>query len=293
MTSTRLILVFLGLGVAWAAVAGERTEPPEGQVLFEKYGCTNCHGPEGIHPESKYVPVLRGKPGDYLYGNAVAIFSGVSKSGKTHFMHEQFCIGEAQEEGCYPKPTNAELGQITQWLAQGLAQAALPTKKTTPQGLYVTSTEAYERLQELGDQALFVDVRTRAEVAFVGMPTIADANIPYMTVTGFDEWNEEKGTFKLRPNSEFVLRVEELVAERGLSKQSPIFLMCRSGSRSARAAKILHLAGYEEVYTVTDGFEGDKAKAGPRKGERVVNGWKNSGLPWTYKLDREAMYWEL
>ncbi|WP_295888318.1 hypothetical protein [uncultured Thiohalocapsa sp.] len=37
----------------------------------------------------------------------------------------------------------------------------------------------------------------------------------------------------------------------------------------------------------------DKAKAGPRKGERVVNGWKNAGLPWTYKLDKAAMYWDL
>lgn len=54
----------------------------------------------------------------------------------------------------------------------------------------------------------------------------------------------------------------------------------------------MNLAGYPNVYTVTDGFEGDKIKQGPRKGERVVNGWKNSGLPWSYKLTKDAMYWE-
>ena len=31
---------------------------------------------------------------------------------------------------------------------------------------------------------------------------------------------------------------------------------------------------------------------GSRKGERVVNGWKNSGLPWSYKLNKSAMYWD-
>jgi hypothetical protein len=59
------------------------------------------------------------------------------------------------------------------------------------------------------------------------------------------------------------------------------------------AANLLNLAGYSNVFTVTDGFEGDKAKQGPRKGERVVNGWKNANLPWSYKLDKKVMYWEL
>jgi rhodanese-related sulfurtransferase len=270
--------------------ADQPADKPMGQRLFEKHGCTNCHGPEGVHPTSRYAPVLRGKPVDYLLRNALAIFGGTHKSEKTHFMHDQFCIGEAPEEGCYPPPSTASLEAITAWLAAG---ATLPEKKRTPQALYVTSTEAHEKLRALGDAALFVDVRTRAEVAFLGMPTVADANIPYMTPGAFDEWDDKKGTFKLSPNSEFVLRVNELVERRGLSKQSPLFLICRSGSRSAKAAGLLDAAGYTTVYTVTDGFEGDKARSGPRKGERVVNGWKNAGLPWSYRLDEEAMYWEL
>jgi rhodanese-related sulfurtransferase len=274
-----------------SSIADQKTDEMEmGKKLFEKHGCTNCHGEDGIHPTSKYVPVLRGKSSDYLFENAQAIFSGLHKSSKTRFMHDQFCIGEAKEEGCYPPPTRVELQVIANWLG---ADSAIPAKKQTPQGLYVTSVEAYKQLQESGNKALFIDVRTRAEVAFLGMPTNADANIPYMTSGSFTEWDPKKNTFKLIPNSEFVMRVEALVDARGLPKQSPIYLICRSGSRSAKAANLLNLAGYPRVYTITDGFEGDKAKHGPRKGERVVNGWKNSGLPWSYKLDKSAMYWEL
>ena len=75
----------------------------------------------------------------------------------------------------------------------------------------VTAVEAYKRLSEAGDKALLIDVRTRAEVAFLGMPSIAAANIPYMSVGGFDGWDEKKQTFKLVPNSEFTIRVEDLL----------------------------------------------------------------------------------
>jgi hypothetical protein len=44
------------------------------------------------------------------------------------------------------------------------------------------------------------------------------------------------------------------------------------------------------VYTVVDGFEGDPLTEGPGKGLRVVNGWRNAGLPWTTRLDRTKMY---
>ena len=49
-------------------------------------------------------------------------------------------------------------------------------------------------------------------------------------------------------------------------------------------------AGFAEVYTQYQGFEGFKAKDGPDKGKRVGNGWKNAKLPWSYKLDASKMY---
>jgi rhodanese-related sulfurtransferase/cytochrome c553 len=291
--STRFLVIVLASNpvavvAADGAAANGVAAPASGQELFEEHGCTNCHGKDGIHPESKYVPILRGKSSDYLYRHATDIFAGEEASDKTVFMHEQFCIGAVQEEGCYPPPSAEDLRVIADWLGND----GVGGKKKTPQGLYVTAVQAHEQLQNLGSKALFIDVRTRAEVNFLGMPDGTDANIPYMTVGSFDEWDEKKQRFKLRPNSEFTTRVNALVEQRGMDKETPIYLICRSGSRSAKAANILSLAGYSRIYVVTDGFEGDKAKAGPRKGERIVNGWKNAGLPWSYKLDKSAMYWD-
>jgi hypothetical protein len=44
--------------------------------------------------------------------------------------------------------------------------------------------------------------------------------------------------------------------------------------------------GFTQVWTVVDGLEGDMGK----DGRRSVNGWKNAGRPWSYKLERERMY---
>ena len=68
-------------------------------------------------------------------------------------------------------------------------------------------------------------------------------------------------------------------------KSTPIFLICRSGGRSAVAAKQLIRAGYTNVWNLVEGFEGDKDKA---TGARSVNGWRNAGLPWTYKIPAKA-----
>jgi len=60
----------------------------------------------------------------------------------------------------------------------------------------------------------------------------------------------------------------------------------------ATPVNVLAKEGFEKLYTVTDGFEGDKAKdpASPTYGKRTLNGWKNSGNPWTYSLKPELMY---
>jgi cytochrome c553/rhodanese-related sulfurtransferase len=203
------------------ALAEQPDEADPGRKLFEQHGCTNCHGADGIHPTSKYAPVLRGKSADYLYEHATAIFGGTHQSSKTRFMHEQFCVGQAQEEGCYQPPDAAALRSIANWLS---GDTTIPDSKKSSQGLNVTAVEAYKRLSEAGDKALLIDVRTRAEVAFLGMPSIAAANIPYMSVGGFDGWDEKKQTFKLVPKSEFTMRVEDLLEKKGLSKDSPIYL---------------------------------------------------------------------
>ena len=49
-----------------------------------------------------------------------------------------------------------------------------------------------------------------------------------------------------------------------ISKNSEIFFICKSGTRSMHAALILESNGYNNLYNVEDGF---------------VIGWKPGGLP--------------
>lgn len=78
---------------------------------------------------------------------------------------------------------------------------------------------------------------------------------------------------------------------RELAKDTPIILMCRSGSdRGAPSARALDRKGFEVVYVVSDGFEGVTSTDDPNAPWRNVNGWKNSGWPWSYTLDPQKIY---
>ena len=162
----------------------------------------------------------------------------------------------------------------------------IPEYKQTRAERYLTSKEAYEEIQTNKSKILFLDVRTRAEVAVVGMPTVADANVPYMFMAEPMIWSDDWENFEMTKNQNFLNAVKQRLEEKGLTQDDKVFLMCRSGGRSASAADLLSEAGFTNVYSVVDGFEGDKAK----NGKRILNGWKNSDLPWSYKLDKKKMY---
>lgn len=165
----------------------------------------------------------------------------------------------------------------------------VPEKKQTTLKLYLTAKEAYDMKKEGGDKVLLIDVRTPEEIQYVGnMGDMMDANIPYQfnDISAFDE---KKKVYANALNSNFTVAVEELVSKKGLGKDSPIIVSCRSGDRSAVSANLLAKAGYTNVYSVFDGFEGDLSK----DGRRSVNGWKNANLPWTYNMDKAKMYFVL
>lgn len=174
--------------------------------------------------------------------------------------------------------------------AHAFDAASVPQIKRTKLGHYLSSQEAAKFMDQNASKALFLDVRTPAEVMFLGMPVQADANVPYMKEPDFPAWDGAKATFKLEPNSDFLPEVRRRLAAKHLGPNDAIVLICRSGDRSAAAANLLAEAGFKNVYSVVDGFEGDLAADGPKAGQRVVNGWKNAGLPWTYKLDKAKMY---
>jgi rhodanese-related sulfurtransferase len=123
----------------------------------------------------------------------------------------------------------------------------------------LTPKEADE-LRRQNPAAKLVDVRTRAELEWVGR--IPDAvEVELLTYPGS------------RPNPDFVKQLEQHVA-----KDVPVMFICRSGGRSHNAAMLAQQAGYAECYNVLEGFEGDKDPSGHRN---TKGGWRFAGLPWT------------
>ena len=159
----------------------------------------------------------------------------------------------------------------------------IPKEKQTIPGLYVTAKEAYEQWKADPDKIKIIDVRTPEEYLFVGNPPMA-WKIPVAEQSY--QWDTEKGKFPMVVLPDFVQRVKA-IAQPG----DKLMLMCRSGGRSAIAVNMLSGAGFTNLYNIIDGMEGDLVKVvdSVYHGQRIVNGWKNSGCPWTYKLTPEKM----
>jgi rhodanese-related sulfurtransferase len=169
-------------------------------------------------------------------------------------------------------------------------EATVAEGKRTACGLYLTAVDAYQMVSEDPAKVLFIDVRTRGELQFIGMPTVVDAHVPFLVEAAPLQWDDGASSFKLAPNPDFVAAVDRRLSQKGLTHDATVIVICQGGMRAARAANALTQAGYTKVYTVIDGFEGDPVAEGPSKGQRLVNGWRNAGLPWTAKLDRTKMY---
>ncbi len=115
--------------------------------------------------------------------------------------------------------------------------------------------------------AVLIDVRTRAEWTYVGLPRL-EAVGKRLVLT---EWQATAGP------EDFAERLKAELKAIGASADAPLFFICRSGSRSRSAAMAMAAAGYRRCFNVADGFEG------PLDGERhrgAVGGWKAAGLPW-------------
>ncbi len=159
----------------------------------------------------------------------------------------------------------------------------LPKDKQTSLGLYLTAAEAYDKWLAAPDTVKVLDVRTLEEYIYVGHAPMA-WNIPLASQT--HQWDPDKGYFAYQPNLNFLSQVKAVA-----QPDDTILVMCRSGGRSAMAVNLLAENGFKNVYQITDGMEGDAVKdpESPVKGQRLLNGWKNSGAPWTYEPDLERV----
>jgi rhodanese-related sulfurtransferase len=118
--------------------------------------------------------------------------------------------------------------------------------------------EAHELLEK-APGARIVDVRTRAELDFVG-------RVPGSIEI---EWQSYPGG---QPNPHFLTQLEHQV-----DKEALVMMLCRSGARSHAAAVAAMGSGYTQVYNVLEGFQGDKDAQAHRD---TVGGWRTAGLPW-------------
>ena len=150
-------------------------------------------------------------------------------------------------------------------------------------GLYMTATEAYQMLQQ-NPAAILVDVRDPVEIKFTGFATPTHIHVPWL-LADTSQIQPEQQSWPMRPNPDFDQQLLTRLAELGVEKDTAIIMMCRSGAtRSAPAVDRLADYGYSNVWSVTDGFEGNRLNEGPSKGVRAVDGWRNSGLPWSYHI---------
>ena len=125
----------------------------------------------------------------------------------------------------------------------------------------LTPAEAGELLQ-LAPHAKLVDVRTRAELDWVGRigDDIDCTEIEWMTYPG------------MKPNPHFLAHLDQQV-----DKESLVLFICRSGARSQAAAVAATQAGFSACYDILDGFEGGLDGEHHRN---VLSGWRAEGLPW-------------
>lgn len=159
----------------------------------------------------------------------------------------------------------------------------------TKLNLYLTPKQAHEFVTKNPKKVLFLDVRTRVEPIYIGWAPLVDALVPYVEYPEMHAdwgWDENRGAYKYEPFNDFAPEVERRLKAKNLTKDDPVVVMCRSGDRSSRAANLLADLGYKRVYSVVGGFEGTFDE----KANKRVGGWKGSGLPWNYDLDKSKMY---
>ncbi|MCY4505244.1 MAG: rhodanese-like domain-containing protein [Hyphomicrobiales bacterium] len=129
----------------------------------------------------------------------------------------------------------------------------------------VSPREAWRALEE-DEAAQLVDVRTRAELAFVGSADLSSLNRSPLNLP-LQEWPD------MAKDKDFAKKLAAL----GVAKTAKVFFICRSGQRSRAAAITATAAGFSRAYNVAHGFEGELNAHHHR---RTCNGWQHDGLPW-------------
>lgn len=133
-----------------------------------------------------------------------------------------------------------------------------PDPVNTAQGYAgdISAQTAYDWWQS--GQAVLVDVRSQAEVEWVGY-------VPHAAVVSWKQWPG------MAMNPDF-----DSAIQAAASGGQKLLLLCRSGVRSIAAARRATELGLC-AYNIVGGFEGDPDEHGHRGRQ---SGWRFQGLPW-------------
>ncbi len=132
----------------------------------------------------------------------------------------------------------------------------------------VSPQAAWEALKT-DASAVLVDVRTDAEWNFVGLPDLSDLGKKVVLIP-----------WQMFPTMQVNGQFTEQLRKAGVTPESRVYYLCRSGARSLAAGQAAQAAGFPQAFNVADGFEGPVGPDGHRGG---VAGWKAEGLPWVQR----------
>ena len=133
----------------------------------------------------------------------------------------------------------------------------------------VSVERVWDRLKS-DPKAVLVDVRTKAEWSFVGVPDLTPIGKQLHLV----EWQ----TFPAgQVDPQFADKLMSALEAASVGRDDEIFFICRSGGRSMSAARAMTANGYSRCRNVADGFEGP---LDPRRHRGGSGGWKVAALPW-------------
>ncbi len=123
----------------------------------------------------------------------------------------------------------------------------------------ILSTDAWHLLSSNND-VLIIDVRTPDEWKNTGV--VRGNNLCISIMQG--------ANMEFNPN--FMTTLKQHIA----NLNQPLLFLCRSGGRSAYAAKLAESAGFINVYNVIDGMEGSEAGKGWKAFDLPTMKWEES-----------------
>jgi rhodanese-related sulfurtransferase len=180
----------------------------------------------------------------------------------------------ARSSGRNAVPCRRGFGIERRWglwrlLPQGRNRGAMSSGWINDYAGDVGASEAYEILGH-DPRAQLVDVRTKPEWSFVGVPDLGALGRDVILV----EWQRYPA---MEVAQDFITQLERELLRRGTGKEDTILFLCRSGVRSLAAAQAMNGAGWRVSRNVSGGFEGP---IDPDRHRGRVDGWKAAGLPW-------------